>query len=155
MANKKFSKTVILVLTMTLMGCSMPSWLQGCRHKEEEGSFDIVEEKEKEQRLITVINGTDLTINELSITAGEGVEVVTVTDPKLLDAKSYTKEIEEKFDNYDTFNITLIDVYELHYEKTITIEEETGNYDVKITQNDYVEYPGDWQRKLNKMANGD
>jgi len=49
--------------------------------------------------------------------------------------------------------VTLIDVYGLKFEQAINDLPAPGKLDVKITEDDYVEQPGDWSRKMERKIN--
>lgn len=149
------SRILIILFCFVLTGCTGCNWFSGCTLFEGCSNHHVTNEKaikEKEQkRFITVINGTNLTINSVEITAGDGISVATLKNP---DDTSFSFEIVDTWKDYEQFHIVLMDVYDLHYEKTVKIPE-TGKVDVKITQNDYVEYDGDYWRRWEKKANGD
>ncbi|MBR5048558.1 MAG: hypothetical protein IKX74_02770, partial [Erysipelotrichaceae bacterium] len=69
------------------------------------------------------------------------------------DEKSFSIEIDDVWTDYETFKVILVDTYDLHYEKTASVSK-TGRTEIKITQDDYVEYPGDAARRLEKWLNG-
>ena len=149
------SRILIIMFCFVLTGCTGCNWFSGCTWFEGCSSHQVTNEKaekeKKEKRFVTVINGTDLTINSVKVFAGEGIEVASLKNP---DETSYSFEIVDTWTDYEEFHIVLMDVYDLHYEKTIKVPK-TGKVDVKITQKDYVEYDGDYWRKLEKKANGD
>lgn len=123
--------------------------LAGCK-KNSVVTNEGAEQEKNKKRFITVINATDLIIDDVIIEVGEGTEVQTYKKPE---EKSFSIEIDDAWIDQDTFKVILIDTYGLHYEKE-TFVSETGRTEIKITQDDYKEYQGDWFRKLVKKLNG-
>ena len=150
------SKMLIILFCFVLTGCTGCDLFTGCslfrgKDQSHEVTNTKAEKKKDEERFITVINGTDLTINSIEILAGDGIEIVKKNNP---DNNSYSFQIDKTWEDYKSFRIILMDVYDLHYEKTITVPT-TGKVDVKITQDDYVKYRGDALRLVDKKLNGD
>ena len=58
-------------------------------------------------------------------------------------------------DEYKEFTVTLIDRYDMVYQKEIMIEKEKGRTEVVIDKDNYVEQKGDTWHKINKFFNGD
>lgn len=109
-------------------------------------------EKSKEDRYLTIINGTDQVINEVHVTVGEGTEIEKKDNPN---ENTILVKIADAYDQYDTFTVTLIDRYGLKYEKSVSDVKKTGRTEVKITEDDGVKQKGDWKRKIDKFFNGD
>ena len=149
------SKILLIVFCFVLTGCTGCNWFSGCTWFEGCSSHEVSNEKAEKKkdngRFITVINGTNLVINYVELTTEEGIEIEHKDNPN---DKAISFEVVDTWKDYDQFHIVLIDRYELHYEKTIILPK-TGKVDVKITQDDYVEYDGDYWRRLEKKANGD
>ncbi len=148
-------KVILIVLIVGVVGALGYYFFVNQSDARPEGTVSNIEaqEQKKEKRFITIINGTNLTLKCIEVTAGDGVDIgIKIDDP---DEKSYSVEIEEAWEDYTDFTITFTDVYDLHYIKTISDVPVSGKTDVKITQDDYVEYDGDWFRRLEKKANGD
>lgn len=149
-----FSKVMILLLCLVMTGCTGCSWFAGCTWfrgcNNSNTPNDIAERQKEEKRFIRVINGTVHIINTIIIEAGEGIEISKMSNP---DDKSVSFEIDKVWNDYGDFHIILIDAYDLHYEKRISNIPVTGRTDVKITEDDYVEYPGDWFRKIERDIN--
>lgn len=150
MASKSKRITLIILvflLALTILCCS------GCKKKDEskKTSNEEAEEKKDESRFITIINGTDSsTINKVEVLAGEGIFVVGEDNP---DEKSFSYKIGDTWKDYDSFTIVLTDVYGLKFEQTINNFPAPGKMDIKITEDDYVEQPGDWSRLLERTMN--
>lgn len=111
-------------------------------------------EKKEKSRYLTIINDLDEIINEVHITTGEGTEIESMYQ-KNPDEVSFSIEIPKDFDEYDTFTITVIDRYDLKYEKVVSDVKENGRTEVKITEDDYIEQEGDWKKKIDKFFNND
>lgn len=138
----------VMVLATGLCGCF---GFSGCSHTKVV-SNESAEEKKKEERVITVVNATDLVINSITITVGEGTEVYTIEEP---DDASISVILDSAWDDYSDFTVTFMDVYDLMYVKKVSNVPVAGKVEARITQDDYVEREGDWYRLLNKKANGD
>ena len=153
MEKKYVSKFVIIMLCFILSGCSWFSgctWFEGCRSNQT--SNEEAEEMKDERRYITIINNSNLIINSIEILVGEGIPVVKpIINP---DDRAISIEVPETWKDYNSFHIIVMDVYDLHYEKTIDNVPTIGKTDVVISEEeDYVEYPGDWSRLLEKKLN--
>lgn len=111
-------------------------------------------EKDEKNRYLTIINETNQVINEVHITVGKGTEIEHGYQ-KNPDENSFSIKIPKEYDEYETFTVTLIDRYELKYQKKVTDIKEKGRTEVKITEEDYVEQEGDFKRKINRFFNGD
>ena len=138
---------LVVFLAITVLSCS------GCKKKDksEPVSNEKAEEKKDESRYITIINGTDSsTINRVEVLAGEGIFVVGEDNP---DEKSFSYKISDTWKDYDSFTIVLTDVYGLKFEQTINNFPVPGKIDIKITEDDYVEQPGDWSKLIERKMN--
>ena len=138
---------LVFLLALTILCCS------GCKKKKEskQVSNEEAEEKKDESRFITIINGTDSsTINKVEVLAGEGIFVVGEDNP---DEKNFSFKISDTWKDYDSFTVVLIDVYGLKFEQAINNFPAPGKKDIKITEDDYVEQPGDWSRLLERKMN--
>lgn len=111
-------------------------------------------EKDEKNRYLTIINETNQVINEVHITVGEGTEIEHGYQ-KNPDENSFSIKIPKEYDEYEAFTVTLIDRYELKYQKEVTDIKEKGRTEVKITEDDYVEQDGDFKRKIDRFFNGD
>lgn len=116
-------------------------------------SNDIAEDDTK-GRYLTIINETGQIINEVHIFVGEGTEINQCYQHNP-DEKSFSIEIPKAYDKYDKFKVTIIDRYDLKYEKQITDVNKHGRIEVKITEANYIKQSGDWKKKMDKMFNND
>lgn len=116
-------------------------------------SNDIAENDTK-GRYLTIINETGQIINEVHIFVGEGTEINQCYQHNP-DEKSFSIEIPKAYDKYDKFKVTIIDRYDLKYEKQITDVNKHGRIEVKITEANYIKQSGDWKKKIDKMFNND
>ena len=112
-------------------------------------------EKDKEGRNLTIINETGEIINQVSVTVGDGTEIesMKVTDEAVLDKKSFSLKIPEQYEAHSEFVVTLVDRFELIYQKKVSNVLPTGRTEVKLTEDDYVKREGDWWRKITKLLN--
>lgn len=111
-------------------------------------------QKDTQGRYLTIINDTEQIINEVHITVGDGTEIESMKVEKP-DEISFSLEIPQAYEEYTTFTITLVDRYDLKYQKEISNVRTTGRTEVKLTEEHYVEEKGDWWDKVNKWFNGD
>lgn len=111
-------------------------------------------EKDEQSRYLTIINKTEQIINKVTVTIGNGTEIekMSQTNP---DENSFSIKIPEQYDEYKEFTITLIDRYDMVYQKEITVENDKGRTEVVINKDNYVEQKGDIWHKINKFFNGD
>ena len=111
-------------------------------------------EKDKKGRYLTIINDTEQVINEVYVTVGDGTEIEDMhqTNP---DENSFSIEIPKYYSEYDTFTVTLIDRYNMKYQKEVTEVQQQGRTEVKINKENYVEEKGDFFDKIDKFFNGD
>lgn len=111
-------------------------------------------EKDEQNRYLTIINKTEQIINKVTVTIGDGTEIekMSQTNP---DENSFSIKIPEQYDEYKEFTVTLIDRYDMVYQKEIMIEKEKGRTEVVIDKDNYVEQKGDIWHKINKFFNGD
>jgi len=111
-------------------------------------------EKDEKGRYLTIINNTNQIINEVHVTVGNGTEIEDMkqTNP---DEKSFSIEIPEQYSEYDTFLITVIDRYDMKYQKEIKDVKKQGRTEVEIKEENYVEEKGDFFDKVDKFFNGD
>ena len=111
-------------------------------------------EKDEQNRYLTIINKTEQIINKVTVTIGDGTEIekMSQTNP---DENSFSIKIPEQYDEYKEFTVTLIDRYDMVYQKEIMIEKEKGRTEVVIDKDNYVEQKGDTWHKINKFFNGD
>ena len=113
-------KVILIVLIVGVVGALGYYFFVNQSDARPEGTVSNIEaqEQKKEKRFITIINGTNLTLKCIEVTAGDGVDIgIKIDDP---DEKSYSVEIEEAWEDYTDFTITFTDVYDLHYIKTIS-----------------------------------
>ena len=82
----------------------------------------------------------------------EGSEIAHKEKPE---ENNIVIKIDKAFESYNNFTITLIDRYNLKYEKQISNVKKEGRTEVKITEDDYVKQDGDWKKKLDKWFNND
>lgn len=110
-------------------------------------------EKDVNGRYITIINNTNQIINEVHITVGDGTEIESMkqTNP---DEISFSIEIPKQYSEYTTFTVTLIDRYNMRYQKNVDIAE-LGRTEVRINEDDYIEQKGDFWNKVDKFFNRD
>ena len=111
-------------------------------------------DKDEENRYLTIVNGTGQILNEVHITVGEGTEIEQGYQ-KNPDETSFSVKIPKAYQEYDTFVITLIDRYELKYQKEVKDVPKSGRTEVTVTEEDYVEQDGDIWKKADKFFNGD
>ena len=106
-------------------------------------------EKDVNGRYITIINNTNQIINEVHITVGDGTEIESMrqTNP---DEISFSIEIPKQYSDYTTFTVTLIDRYNMKYQKNVDILE-MGRTEVKINEDDYIKQKGDFWNKVDKF----
>lgn len=116
-----------------------------------EDSNDKAEKKDN-KRWLTIINDTDEIINEVYVLVGEGTEL-SHAYRKNPDTKSFSIEISKEYNEYDKFTITLIDRYEMKYEKMIENVDVKGRTEVIISKEDYVKQKGDLKRKIDRFFN--
>lgn len=109
-------------------------------------------EKDTEHRYLTIVNKTEVIINHIYITVGNGSKVASRENP---DDTNIIIQIPDEFKKYSDFTITLIDRYDLKYEKNISNVPETGRTEVTVSQDNYVKQKGDWWKKINKAFNKD
>lgn len=111
-------------------------------------------EKDKNGRYLTIINNTNQIINEVHITVGNGTEIEEMkqTNP---DEKSFSIKIPEQYSEYNTFTVTLVDRYDMKYQKQVSEVGKKGRTEVVITEENYVEEKGDFFDKIDKFFNGD
>ena len=111
-------------------------------------------EKDEKGIYLTIINNTNQIINEVHVTVGNGTEIEDMkqTNP---DEKSFSIEIPEQYSEYDTFLITVIDRYDMKYQKEIKDVKKQGRTEVEIKEENYVEEKGDFFDKVDKFFNGD
>lgn len=159
MARKKEKSSILPIITVfiLLIACAVVG-LGIYNHVTNKGgqsrvSNDIAE-KDTKNRYLTIINETDQIINEVHISVGEGTEIEHgyQLNP---DEKSFSIKIPEAYDEYDAFKITIIDRYDLKYEKQITNVKKEGRTEVKITEDNYIKQEGDWKKKLDRLFNND
>ena len=139
-------KKIILIVTIllfTFVG-------YGCGSK----TSNDKAEKDKNNRYLTIINETEQVINEVHVSVGEGTEIEAAYRENP-DKKSFPIELPKEYKDYTEFKVTLIDRYELKYEKTVTDVKEKGRTEVKFTEEDYIKQDGDLKKKVNKFFNGD
>lgn len=111
-------------------------------------------EKDTKGRYLTIINDTNQIINQVHITVGNGTEIEYAYQENP-DEKSFSVKIPDAYDEHNVFTVTLIDRYEMEYQKAVTVTTEKGRTEVKITQDDYVKQDGDFKRKIDRFFNGD
>ena len=111
-------------------------------------------EKDEKGRYLTIINNTNQIINEVHVTVGNGTEIEDMkqTNP---DEKSFSIEIPEQYSEYDTFLVTVIDRYDMKYQKEVKDVKKQGRTEVEIKEENYVEEKGDFFDKVDKFFNGD
>lgn len=109
-------------------------------------------EKNTDERYLTIINETEQIINKVYVTVGEGTEIEHAYQNNP-DEKSFSIKIPEAYKEDKTFTVTLIDRYDLKYEKIVSDVAEKGRTEVKITTDDYVKQRGDWKRKIDRLFN--
>ena len=151
MSRKLFDRFVLIIIVCLLSGCTGCNLFEGCHKSSRVVSTETAEEKKEEHRYLTIIDRTNLAINEVLVTTDEGVQIKRIAP---LTTRDISIEIGTTWNDYNAFHITFVDVYGLHYEVNFTIPK-TGNKVVSVSQDDYVEYKGDWKRLLDKAANGD
>ncbi len=87
--------------------------------------------------------------------------ILSTSNGKIVDRKNDAKQTTVVFENFDKSNvfinesefmITLIDRYDMKYEKTFFVNAK-GNTDVTIDKSDYVKQSGDWIRHIEKRIN--
>ena len=71
------------------------------------------------------------------------------------DERSFSIKIPEEYSEYNTFMVTLIDRYNMKYEKEVKEVKEKGRTEVIINKDNYVKEKGDFFKKINKFFNGD
>lgn len=130
-----------MVIAMIFAGCS-------------DGNSNDAAEKDENGRYLTINNQTNQIINEVNVTVGEGTEIESMrqTNP---DEVSFSIEIPKQYSEYTTFTVTLIDRYNLKYQKTVTDVKPKGRTEVTINEGDYIEQDGDWMNRLDQFFNGD
>lgn len=111
-------------------------------------------EKDEEGRYLTIINNTNQIINEVHITIGNGTEIEEMKQ-KNPDEKSFSIEIPEQYSEYDTFVVTVIDRYDMKYQKEVKEVKEKGRTEVEINEENYIKEKGDFWGKIHKFFNGD
>ncbi len=151
MNKRMFNRIVVVMIACLLSGCTGCDIFAGCHKSSRVVSTEAAEEEKEEHRYLTIIDKTNLAINEVIVETKEGVQIEKLGP---LTTSDISIEIGTVWDDYSDFHITFVDVYGLHYEIDCTIPK-TGNKIVSISQENYVEYKGDWKRKLDKTANGD
>ena len=111
-------------------------------------------EKDKNGRYLTIINNTNQVINEVHVTVGSGTEIEDMrqTNP---DEKSFSIKIPDQYSEYTTFVVTIIDRYDMKYQKEVNDVKEKGRTEVEINTEHYVEEKGDFFDKIDKFFNGD
>ncbi len=142
--KNKLIVPILVLLSLFLLTTS----LTGCSDKND------IAQKNTKDRYLTIINATEQTINEIHVTVGEGTEIESMTR-KNPDAESLSIKIPEAYNEYTEFTVTLIDRYDLKYQKTISNVPLKGRSEVKITKDDYVKEKGDLKDKIDKFFNGD
>ena len=142
---KKISLIILLILTgICLISCG-------------DGNSRVTNEEAEEDskgRYLTIINSTDQVINEVHVTVGAGTEIEDAFQENP-DERSFSVEIPESFEEYETFTVSIIDRYGLKYEKEISDVKDKGRTEVEITEDDYVKQDGDFKRKIDRFFNGD
>lgn len=111
-------------------------------------------EKDIDGRYLTIINDTDQVINEIVVTVGNGTEIEEMKQSNP-DERSFSIKIPEEYSEYNTFMVTLIDRYNMKYEKEVKEVKEKGRTEVIINKDNYVKEKGDFFKKINKFFNGD
>lgn len=111
-------------------------------------------EKDIDGRYLTIINDTDQVINEIVVTVGNGTEIEEMKQSNP-DEKSFSIKIPEEYSEYNTFMVTLIDRYNMKYEKEVKEVKEKGRTEVIINKDNDVKEKGDFFKKINKFFNGD
>ena len=159
MAKKKEKSSIfpIIIVFILLIACVIAGLGIYNHLTNNDGQSRIsndIAEKDTKSRYLTIINDTDQIINEVHITVGEGTEIEHgyQLNP---DEKSFSIKIPDAYNEYDTFKVTIIDRYELKYEKQVANVKKEGRTEVKITKDDYIKQDGDWWVNVQKWFNGD
>ena len=111
-------------------------------------------EKDTDGRYLTIINDTEQIINDVYVTVGNGTEIEKMRQ-KNPDEKSFSIEIPKDYSEYNTFTVTLIDRYDMKYEKVVNDVKAKGRTEVKINKENYVKEKGDFLNGVDKFFNGD
>lgn len=142
--KRKIFISIVILLSIICFSCSKTK---------EKVEDDVKEARKREYRSLTVTNQTlSKQISECNLTTATGV---LVTHKKLEKFENIVfKNFDEgnAFENESDFKIELIDRYGLKFAKTFTANPK-GNTDVVVTEEDYVEQPGDWKRRLERKIN--
>lgn len=153
--KKLLLAVIIICITFLIVGGGI-ILINNYKHPNADGNSrkpnDSAVKEEKEIRILTIINKVDTIINEVHVTVGEGTELEHAYQ-KNPDSNSFSIEISGDYEEYDTFQISVIDRYDFKYEKEITNVPETGRTEVVMTEEDYVEQKGDWKKKIDKWFN--
>lgn len=104
-------------------------------------------EKDIDGRYLTIINDTDQVINEIVVTVGNGTEIEEMKQSNP-DERSFSIKIPEEYSEYNTFMVTLIDRYNMKYEKEVKEVKEKGRTEVIINKDNYVKEKGDFFKKI-------
>ena len=143
-----FSKTIFVIVSILLVVLVMSSCSKSGIVTNDEA------EKDEKGRYLTINNLTGQVINELHVTVDDGTEIESLKKSNL-DETSFSLIIPEQYKEHTDFTVTLIDRYELKYQKRVSNVPLTGRTEINITEEDYIKEDGDWWDKVNQFFNGD
>lgn len=139
----KTTHLFFVALVLLLTSCS----------KESQVEKDVAKARIKEYRSVTVINNTsEKLVKECNLTTASGTLVKHKDFNEIENIVFVDFDKDNAFENETEFVITLIDRFDIKYEKSFSANK-TGNTDVIVTEEDYVAQSGDWKRKFERVIN--
>ena len=134
---------IFLALILVLTSCSKKTQVEN----------KVAKARTKEYRSVTVINNTsEKLVKECNLTTITGALVKHKDFNKIENIVFVNFDKDNAFENETEFVITLIDRFDIKYEKSFSANK-TGNTDVIVTEEDYVDESGDWKRKFERVIN--
>lgn len=140
------------IRTLPLLFIALVLLFASCRKKSRVEN-EVAKARIKEYRSVTVINNTsEKLVKECNLKTISGALVKHKDLNEIENIVFVDFDKDNAFENETEFVITLIDRFDIKYEKSFSANE-TGNTDVTISEEDYVAQSGDWKRKLERAIN--